>query len=93
MAETVANEKVGLSSPWATCAKKIMAMFKDDEEITIKFDETNYIMLGEKRAQENVLNGTDGAPIMKLIAIYDQAHWNWKPEASYLWEFFKNFSR
>ena len=44
MAETVANEAVGLSSPWATCAKKIMAMFKDDEEITVKFDETNYIV-------------------------------------------------
>ncbi|MBR2682041.1 MAG: hypothetical protein IKE22_02090 [Atopobiaceae bacterium] len=59
----------------------------------IKFDETNDIMLGEKSAQEGVLNGADGQPIMKLVAIKDQAHWNWKPEAAYLWEFFKGFSR
>ena len=59
----------------------------------IKFDETNDIMLGEKSAQENVLNGADGKPIMKLVAIKDQAHWNWKPEAAYLWEFFKGFTR
>jgi hypothetical protein len=59
----------------------------------IAFDETNDITLGEKKAQENVLMGADGTPIMKLVAIYDQAHWNWKPEAPYLWDFFKNFSR
>ncbi len=59
----------------------------------IAFDETNDIMLGEKSAQEGVLNGADGTPIMKLVAIKDQAHWNWKPEAAYLWEFFKGFTR
>jgi hypothetical protein len=64
-----------------------------NEWFGIKFDETNDIMLGEKSAQENVLNGADGKPIMKLVAIADQAHWNWKPEAAYLWEFFKGFTR
>lgn len=64
-----------------------------NEWFGIKFDQTNDIMLGEKSAQENVLNGADGQPIMKLVAIKDQAHWNWKPEAAYLWEFFQNFSR
>ncbi len=59
----------------------------------IKFDEVNDIMLGEKSAEEGVLSGADGKPIMKLVAIKDQAHWNWKPEAPYLWEFFKGFSR
>lgn len=59
----------------------------------VKFDETNDIMLGEKSAQEGVLNGADGQPLMKLVAIKDQAHWNWKPEAAYLWEFFKGFTR
>ncbi|MBR1829763.1 MAG: hypothetical protein IJ781_09715, partial [Atopobiaceae bacterium] len=59
----------------------------------IKFDEVNDIMLGEKSAREGVLNGADGQPIMKLVAIADQAHWNWKPEAAYLWEFFQNFTR
>ena len=64
-----------------------------NEWFGINFDQTNDIMLGEKSAQENVLNGADGQPIMKLVAIKDQAHWNWKPEAAYLWEFFQNFSR
>lgn len=59
----------------------------------IAFDETNDIMLGGKSAQEGVLNGADGTPIMKLVAIKNQAHWNWKPEAAYLWEFFKGFTR
>ena len=59
----------------------------------IKFDETNDIMLGEKSAHEGVLKGADGQPLMKLVAIADQAHWNWKPEAAYLWDFFKGFSR
>jgi hypothetical protein len=27
------------------------------------------------------------------VAIKDQAHWNWKPEAAYLWDFFKSFTR
>lgn len=30
---------------------------------------------------------------MKFVAIKDRAHWNWKPEAKYLWEFFKGFTR
>lgn len=64
-----------------------------NEWFGIKFDETNDIMLGEKSAQENILNGADGKPLMKLVAIADQAHWNWKPEAAYLWEFFKGFTR
>lgn len=59
----------------------------------VGFDETNDIMLGEKSAQEGVLNSADGTPIMKLVAIKDQAHWNWKPEATYLWGFFKDFTR
>ena len=66
---------------------------KANEWYGIKFDKSSSIMLGEKSAQENVLNGADGEPIMKLVAIKDQTHWNWKPEAAYLWEFFKNFSR
>jgi hypothetical protein len=64
-----------------------------NEWFGIKFDETNDIMLGEKKAQENLLKDADGNAVMRLIAIYDQAHWNWKPEAAYLWEFFKGFSR
>ena len=59
----------------------------------IKFDKTNDIMLGEKSAREGVLLDGNGQPIVKLVAIKDQAHWNWKPEAAYLWEFFQNFSR
>ena len=66
---------------------------KANEWYGIEFDETNDIKLGIKDAQENVLNGADGTPIMKFVAIKDQAHWNWKPEAAYLWEFFQNYSR
>lgn len=64
-----------------------------NEWFGIEFDETNEIMLGKKKAQENVLFNKGGQAIVKMVAIYDQAHWNWKPEAAYLWEFFKGFSR
>ncbi|WP_322154749.1 PHB depolymerase family esterase [Paratractidigestivibacter sp.] len=59
----------------------------------VKFDKSSDIMLGCKSAQENVLNGASGTPIMKFVAVKDLAHWNWKPEAAYLWEFFKGFTR
>ena len=30
---------------------------------------------------------------MELAAVKDLAHWNYKPEAEYIWNFFKNYER
>ena len=58
----------------------------------IKTDELNWIKLGFKDALEGTLNDEYG-PIMKVTAIRDQAHWNYKPEAEYIWNFFRDFAR
>lgn len=31
--------------------------------------------------------------VMELAAIKDLAHWNYKPEAEYIWRFFKSYRR
>ena len=58
----------------------------------IRTDELNWIKLGFKDALEGTLNDEYG-PIMKVTAIRDQAHWNYKPEAEYIWNFFREFAR
>ncbi|MCR5794803.1 MAG: hypothetical protein K6G61_05610 [Solobacterium sp.] len=55
-------------------------------------DSQEWITLGEKAALETDLNNANGLSI-RLTAIKDQAHWNYKPEAEYIWDFFRQFSR
>ncbi|WP_323089318.1 alpha/beta hydrolase family esterase [Allobaculum sp. JKK-2023] len=54
--------------------------------------ETEDIELGGKTAHVSRL-AQDGTTYMELVAIEDQAHWNNKAEAQYIWNFFKNYSR
>lgn len=58
----------------------------------ISLDHQQWIQLGIKETLEGTLSNENGV-IMKFAAIKDQAHWNYKPEAQYLWNFFKNYSR
>ncbi|MFQ6794516.1 MAG: GDSL-type esterase/lipase family protein [Thomasclavelia sp.] len=58
----------------------------------IQLDNQNWFKLGDKDALEGTLSNENGV-IMKFTAIKDQAHWNYKPEAKYMWEFFVNYSR
>lgn len=30
---------------------------------------------------------------MKLAAVKDLAHWNYKPEAAFIWDFFQDYQR
>lgn len=55
-------------------------------------DSQTWIRLGEKDALETDFNGDNGVAI-RLTAIKNQAHWNYKPEAEYIWNFFKNYTR
>ena len=32
-------------------------------------------------------------PLIKLVAINDYGHWNFKPAARMMWDYFKHFSR
>lgn len=58
----------------------------------IQADAEEDIELGGKTAHVYSLNDGD-TTMMKLVAIEDQAHWNQKAEAEYIWNFFKGFSR
>ena len=50
------------------------------------------IPVGEKDMYTGTLSNNNGV-VMELAAIKDHAHWNYKPEAQYIWNFFKNYQR
>lgn len=58
----------------------------------IALDNQQWIQLGVKDTLEGTLSNENGV-IMKFAAIKDQAHWNYKPEAEYIWNFLKHYSR
>lgn len=35
----------------------------------------------------------DDLPLIKLVAVMDYGHWNFKPNAKIMWDYFKHFSR
>lgn len=63
-----------------------------NEYYGIRLDNEQWIKLGVKDTLEGTLSNENGV-IMKFAAIKDQAHWNYKPEAQYMWNFFKNYQR
>jgi hypothetical protein len=42
---------------------------------------------------KQVWNEDKNGVVMELAAIKDLAHWNYKPEAQYIWNFFEKYSR
>ncbi len=63
-----------------------------NEYYGIELENEQWITLGVKDTLEGTLSNENGV-IMKFAAIKDQAHWNYKPEAAYMWAFFKNYQR
>ncbi len=63
-----------------------------NEYYGIALENEQWITLGVKDTLEGTLSNENGV-IMKFAAIKYQAHWNYKPEAEYLWEFFENYQR
>ncbi|MCD7809470.1 MAG: hypothetical protein LUH02_09010 [Erysipelotrichaceae bacterium] len=63
-----------------------------NEYYGIELDDEQWITLGVKDTLEGTLSNDNGV-IMKFAAIKDQAHWNYKPEAAYMWAFFENYQR
>ena len=58
----------------------------------IALENQQWTTLGVKDTLEGTLSNSVGT-VLKLGAIKNQAHWNYKPEARYLWDFFKHYSR
>lgn len=58
----------------------------------IALDHQRYVTLGTKQMYTGTLSDEEGV-IMELGAILEQPHWNYKPQAEYIWSFMKNFKR
>lgn len=64
----------------------------ENEYYGIKLDNQRWTKLGNKDMYTGTLSNENGV-IMELAAIKDLAHWNYKPEAEYIWNFFDNYRR
>ena len=58
----------------------------------IALDNQRWIKLGEKDMLTGTLSNENGI-IIELAALKNVAHWNYKPESEYIWNFFKNYRR
>lgn len=58
----------------------------------IGLDNQQWTKLGDKDMYTGTLSNENGV-VMELAAVKDLAHWNYKPEAEYIWNFFKNYER
>lgn len=63
-----------------------------NEYYGIQLDDQKWTTLGDKEMYTGTLSNENGV-VMELAAIKDLAHWNYKPEAEYMWNFFKRYSR
>lgn len=63
-----------------------------NEYYGIALDNQQWIKIGDKDALEGTLSNEDGV-IMQFVAMKNQAHWNYKPQAEYIWNFFENYSK
>lgn len=58
----------------------------------MSFDSWEDAAMGDKVIHTGKLNNSKGT-VMELVAIENQAHWNYKPEAEFIWNFFQNWKR
>ena len=58
----------------------------------IALDNQRWVTLGSKKMLTGTLSNDKGV-MMELAAVKDLAHWNYYPEAEYVYNFFKNYSR
>ncbi len=63
-----------------------------NEYYGIALDDQKWTTLGDKEMYTGTLSNENGV-VMELAAIKDLAHWNYKAEAEYMWNFFKRYSR
>lgn len=63
-----------------------------NEYYGIELDDQKWIKLGNKDMYTGTLSNENGV-VMELAAVKDLAHWNYKPESEYIWNFFKNYER
>lgn len=65
---------------------------KVNEYYGIALDNQSWTKLGDKDMYTGTLSNKNGV-VMELAAIKDLAHWNYKPQAEYIWNFFEKYKR
>jgi len=63
-----------------------------NEYYGVALDDQQWSTLGDKQMLSGTASNEKGV-IMKLVAVKDLAHWNYKPEVALIWDFFKNYQR
>ena len=63
-----------------------------NEYYGIELDNQGWTKLGNKDMYTGTLSNENGV-VIELAAIKDLAHWNYKPEAEYIWNFFEGYRR
>ncbi|HEL2383803.1 TPA: prolyl oligopeptidase family serine peptidase [Streptococcus suis] len=57
----------------------------------LAFNKERWFELGTKKTFEGSLTNADGKEVIRLVAVENLAHWNYRPEAEYIWKFFKQY--
>ncbi len=63
-----------------------------NEYYGMALDDQQWSTLGNKQMLSGTASNEKGV-MMKLVAVKDLAHWNYKPEAALIWDFFQNYQR
>lgn len=58
----------------------------------VALDNQEWTTLGDKQMLVGTASNENGV-MMKLAAVKDLAHWNYKPEAAFIWDFFQDYQR
>ena len=69
------------------------ADFTKDATFGIALENRQTIQTNKGISMETGELHKNGVPLIKIVAVNDYGHWNFKPAAKMMWDFFKQFSR
>ncbi len=67
--------------------------FRADSTFGIRLENRRKILLKDRYSIETGDLVKDGMPLMRLNTINEYGHWNFKPDAEMMWDYFKHFRR
>lgn len=67
--------------------------FSKDATFGLALEERVTLSTNKRVTMEAGVLRKGNIPLIKLVAINDYGHWNFKPDARMMWDFFKQFSR
>ena len=67
--------------------------FTKDATFGIELEDRQTIQTNKGISMETGVLRKDGVPLIKIVAVNDYGHWNFKPAAKMMWDYFMQFSR